>query len=316
MSLQTSPNGAILVLGAGELGASVLRELAKRRDAGQVGSVAVLLRPEAGAASASRASNVAMMRELRIDIVEADLAVATEEALVPIFSAFEQIICCTGFVGGLGTQRKITAAVLKSGVARYIPWQFGVDYDVVGRGSGQDVWDEQLDVRDMLRHQDQVRWTIVSTGMFTSFVVLPDFGLVDLKQDIVHALGDWDYRLTVTTPHDIGRLTALIAASPLDFDDKVVHVAGDTFTYRELANTLEAVLGRPFKRERWSVPELKADATAHPDDLMRKYRLAFARNDGVAWPKDQTLNSKLGMTVTDLATWLREWRDLGYGQIS
>jgi len=39
-------------------------------------------------------------------------------------------------------QRKITAAVLHAGVGRYVPWQFGVDYDVVGRGSGQDIWDE------------------------------------------------------------------------------------------------------------------------------------------------------------------------------
>jgi hypothetical protein len=41
--------------------------------------------------------------------------------------------------------------VLQAGVERYVPWQFGVDYDVVGRGSGQEVFDEQSDVRDMLR---------------------------------------------------------------------------------------------------------------------------------------------------------------------
>lgn len=310
MPIQISPKGPTLVLGAGELGASVLRELARLRDAGQAACVSVLLRPGGDAAS------VAMMRQLRIDVVEVDLAVASEEALATVFSAFDQIICCTGFVGGLGTQRKITAAVLAAGVAHYIPWQFGVDYDVVGRGSGQDVWDEQLDVREMLRNQDKVRWTIVSTGMFTSFVILPAFGLVDLEQDTVHALGDWDYRLTVTTPHDIGRLTALIASSWSAFDDKVVYLAGDTFTYRELADTLESVLGRPFKRELWRVPQLKADAAAHPDDAMRKYRVAFARNDGVAWPKDQTLNDKLGLAVTDLATWLREWRDRGNDRMS
>jgi len=301
MTIQNASNGAILVLGAGELGACVLRELAKLRDAGQVASVSVLLRPGSGSA--------AMMRELQISIVEADLAVATDDALATIFSGFDQIICCTGFVGGLGTQRKITAAVLAAGVTHYIPWQFGVDYDVVGRGSGQDVWDEQLDVREMLRNQRKVHWTIVSTGMFTSFVVLPEFGLVDMEQGIVRALGDWDYALTVTTPQDIGRLTALIAASWRDFDNQVVHVAGDTFTYSELADTLTSVLDRPFKRERLSVPQLKADAAAHPDDMMSKYRLAFARKDGVAWPKDQSLNSKLGMNVTDLAAWLCEWRD-------
>ncbi|ALS61386.1 aromatic alcohol reductase [Pandoraea norimbergensis] len=304
MTIQNAANGSVLVLGAGELGACVLRELAKLRDAGQVASVSVLLRPGSGSA--------AMMRELQISIVEADLATATEDTLATLFTGFDQIICCTGFVGGLGTQRKITAAVLAAGVAHYIPWQFGVDYDVVGRGSGQDVWDEQLDVRDMLRNQRKMHWTIVSTGMFTSFVVLPEFGLVDLERGIVRALGDWDYALTVTTPQDIGRLTARIAASWRDFDDQIVHVAGDTFTYDELADTLTSVLGRPFTRERLSVPQLKADAEVHPGDMMGKYRLAFARKDGVAWPKNQTINHNLGMAVTDLATWLRAWRDRGY----
>lgn len=146
--------------------------------------------------------------------------------------------------------------------------------------------------------------------MFTSFVVLPAFGLVDLEHDIVHALGDWDYQLTVTTPQDIGRLTALIAASRPSFDDRVVYVAGDTFTYRELADTLERVLGRTLKRELWTLPQLKDDGAAHPDDTMRKYRLAFARKHGVAWPKEKTFNVRQDIAVTDLYTWLRDWSDL------
>jgi hypothetical protein len=53
----------------------------------------------------------------------------------------------------------------------------------VGRGSGQDVWDEQLDVREMLRAPSRTRWTIISTGMFTSFLFGPSFGLVDLENN-------------------------------------------------------------------------------------------------------------------------------------
>jgi len=69
MSDQTLPKAAILVLGAGELGACVLRELAKLRQAGDVGAISVLLRP-------GSASYATMMRELDINIVEADLATA------------------------------------------------------------------------------------------------------------------------------------------------------------------------------------------------------------------------------------------------
>ena len=100
-----------------------------------------------------------------------DLAVGSVEELASQFQAFDALINCTGFIGGPGFQRKVTRAVLDAGVKRYVPWQFGVNYDVVGRGSPQELWDEQLDVRDMLRSQDRTEWIIVSTGIFTSFIV-------------------------------------------------------------------------------------------------------------------------------------------------
>ncbi|WMJ68951.1 aromatic alcohol reductase [Stenotrophomonas sp. 24(2023)] len=305
MNQHPHPPTRTLVLGAGELGSQVLRELALQREHGHIATLAVLLRPAADDATAERQATDTLMQELGIAIVEADLAQADEPTLAAIFATFDQVICCTGFVGGSGTQRRITAAVLRAGVPHYIPWQFGVDYDVVGRGSGQAVWDEQLDVRGMLRGQQAVRWTIISTGMFTSFVPLPAFGLVDLQHGIVRALGDWDHQLTVTTPQDIGRLTARIAARWPAFANQVVHVAGDTFSYRELADTLERVLGRPMERELWQLAQLRADALAHPDDGMRQYRVAFARADGVAWPKAGSYNAREGITTTGLEDWLR-----------
>jgi len=132
-------------------------------------------------------------------------------------------------------QRKITAAVLHAGVGRYVPWQFGVDYDVVGRGSGQDIWDEQLDVRKVLRTQSRTHWTIISTGMFTSFLFEPSFGLVDLENNRVHALGSWENKVTVATPEDIGRLTAAILSD--EVARQPVHrgvVAAREVTFRPL----------------------------------------------------------------------------------
>lgn len=293
-------NDRLLVLGAGELGMAVLRELSLQRERGLVPPVTVLLRPVADNESAD-------VVRLGADVIEVDLATATATELTTLFSRFSHVVCCTGFVGGPGTQRKITAAVLAAGVRHYVPWQFGVNYDVVGRGSGQDVWDEQLDVREMLRGQTRTRWTIVSTGMFTSFVFVPAFGLVDLERNRVHALGDWENRLSVTTPEDIGRFTAQVIASPPA--EPIVFVAGDTFTYRELADTVDSVLGRKVERVLWTVPELRASLEAQPGDTMRKYRLAFARPDGVAWPKEHTFNAERGLAAVDLATWLRRWRD-------
>ncbi|MET4897083.1 aromatic alcohol reductase [Sphingomonadaceae bacterium jetA1] len=296
----------ILVLGAGELGMAVLNELAPADARRRAGSVSVLLRPQTTAVvSAARHA----VRALGIDIIDADLATSSVEELIAIFSRFSMVICCTGFVGGPGTQQRITEAVLGAGVDHYIPWQFGVDYDVVGRGSGQAVWDDQLDVRTLLRSQDRVRWTIISTGIFTSFVFLPEFGVVDLRSGTVRALGHWDHRLTATTPEDIGQVTALVASDPITFANQILHVAGDTFTYRDLADTVDGVLGITVERLLSTPEQLRADTERDPTDLMAAYRLAFARPDGVAWPIEDSFNAKLGLATVDIATWLRRSRE-------
>ena len=298
--------GATLVIGAGELGLSMLRALSAPGSAGGR-SLSVLLRPAAtGETGHARDQPAAAARGMGAAIVRADLAAETEAGLAAIFAGFPTVICCTGFVGGAGTQRKITAAVLRAGVGRYVPWQFGVDYDVVGRGSGQQVFDEQSDVRDMLRAQSRTRWVIVSTGMFTSFLFEPSFGLVDLEAGRVHALGRWDNRLTVTTAHDIGRLTAAILAHEPRLDDRAVFVAGDTFSYAQLADMVERHLGRSVERILWSMDTLRSEAAAHPGDGMRKYRLAFARDTGVAWDKERTFNFAEKIPVTDVPAWLSQ----------
>ncbi len=298
------------MLGAGELGIAVLRTLSQQRGSTSSPELTVLLRPlPVGEAATGAGEQADTLRVLDAAILRVDLASETEADLAAAFAPFSTVICCTGFVGGPGTQRKITAAVLAAGVDRYVPWQFGVDYDVVGRGSGQEVWDEQLDVRDMLRAQSRTRWTIVSTGMFTSFLFEPSFGLADLETNRVHALGSWENQITVTTPEDVGLLTAAILSSEPPMDDEVVFVAGDTVSYAQLADTVDQVLFRKVERILWSVPELKSDLAQHPKDGTRKYRLSFARDNGVAWPKERTFNAKHGMAVTDVATWLRAWRD-------
>jgi hypothetical protein len=295
-----SPAATTLVIGAGELGLAVLDSLVEQ-DPESAPSIGVLLRRPA---DDDRRQAAQALQEKGFQIVHGDLAAETVDGLAAIFSRFTTVICCTGFVGGPGTQRKVTAAVLKAGVERYVPWQFGVDYDVVGRGSGQEVFDEQSDVRDMLRGQSATRWIIVSTGMFTSFLFEPAFGLVDLEQARVHALGSWENRLTVTTSDDIGRLTAAVLAHEPPIRDEVVYVAGDTFTYAALADMVEDHLGREVERVLWDMEWLRSEVATHPDDGMRKYRLAFARDTGVAWDKERTFNAVQGIEVTDVPGWL------------
>ena len=139
-----------------------------------------------------------MLRALDVALVPFDLAQRSEEELVALLRPFDTVINCTGFVAGPRTQLRLTRAVLAAGVRRHIPWQFGVDYDIVGKGSGQPVFDEQFDVRGMLRGQYRTEWIIISTGMFTSFLFEKTAGIVDLDAGIVRGLGSWATQVTVT----------------------------------------------------------------------------------------------------------------------
>ncbi len=141
----------VLVLGAGQLGAAVLDALVpaviERR-----GTVSVIVSPAArDEAGQLRSANHQALADAGATFLAVDIAGSAMETLADQFRGFTTVINCMGFVAGPGTQLKITRAVLAAGVPRYFPRQFGVNYDVVGKGSGQPVWDEQYDVRTLLR---------------------------------------------------------------------------------------------------------------------------------------------------------------------
>ena len=300
-SESTATREGILVIGAGELGASLLGALAQRHNrAADLRTLAVLRRP---AAQATRRSNDLDAEDITIE--EADIAVASVGELAAIMGRYHTVVSCVGFAAGPGTQRKLAEAAIEARVPRFLPWQFGADYDDIGRGSPQDLFDEQLDVRDLLRGQSATDWVIVSTGMFTSFLFDRSFGVVDLRTNTVHALGNWDTEVTVTTADDIGALTAEIIHTQPRIANQVVYLAGDTITYRQLADIVDQLRGTPVTRTEWSIPHLLDDLERHPGDSMRKYRAVFAQGKGVAWPKDTTFNAIRGFPTTSAEQWAR-----------
>lgn len=300
-------NNSILVLGAGELGMAMLRSLARRISNNAHGSLAVLLRASTiASADPAKQKDIAELRALGIELVEGDLAAQTSDELAAIFGRFDTVVSCTGFVGGPGVQPKIARAALDADVQRYFPWQFGVDYDVIGRGSAQDLFDEQLDVRAVLQAQARTEWVIVSTGMFTSFLFEPSFGVVDLAARTVNALGEWSNAVTLTTAADIAALTTEILFAEPRIANQAVHIAGDTVTYREVADLVERILGIEVRRNEWTVPALQRELADAPQDGLRKYRVVFAQGRGVAWDMERTFNAQRGIAVCSLDAWARE----------
>jgi nucleoside-diphosphate-sugar epimerase len=301
----------ILVLGAGELGTAILTQLSNLAPPKTTISVLLRLDTISSSSSPSKISQLSTLRSLGISFIPGDIAAQTVPELTSLFQPYDLVISCLGFASGPGSQVKITKAVLAARVKRFVPWQFGVDYDVVGRGSAQPVWDEQLNVRDLLRGQkgeNGTEWIIVSTGMFMSFLFEDFFGVVEEKGEkvVVRALGSWDNRVTVTTPDDIGKLTAMILFEEPRISNSVVYTAGETVSYAKVADIVENATGKKVRREVWSVEKLKEDLKADPDDNVKKYRVVFAEGRGVSWDMERTFNMQRGIEVKDVKSFARE----------
>ncbi|KAL2862824.1 aromatic alcohol reductase [Aspergillus lucknowensis] len=313
----------ILVLGAGELGTQVLVSLAQHPNRNITTStlISALLRPTTlTSTNPQKTKELDLLREHGITLIPGDITNDPIPTLVSIFSNYDTIISCTGFTAGPGTQLKVAQAVLAAKVQRYIPWQFGVDYDVIGRGSGQDLFDEQLDVRDLLRSQETTKWVIISTGMFTSFLFEESFGVVDFANGVVTALGSWGNRVTVTSPEDIGRVTAEVVLGSHShsedeeeqdaFGDKPIFIAGDTLSYAQLAELVERVTGRQFERRLRTVQAAREDLAKDPGNALFKYEIVFGEGRGVAWDVNETWNYQQGMKAQTAEEWAREHLDI------
>ncbi|ASZ12583.1 aromatic alcohol reductase [Chitinophaga pendula] len=293
---------SFLIIGIGEVGLAMLNSLYnyRQRHAAPI-SIAVLVQP-----STVCSSKVVLEPKFKDIIIEAvDLKNDSIAMLVNVFRKYDTIICCSGFSIGAGIQVKITQAVIAAGVKRYVPWQFGVDYDKIGRGSAQPTFDEQLDVRDLLRAQDQTHWIIVSTGMITSFLFREDFGVISLSESIVHGLGDWQHSLTLTACEDIGALTVAILFHEPGILDQVVFVAGDTLTFADIAHKMEHLFNTKFERVLWSNDYLQDELQRDPDNPFKRYRLVFTE-PGVAWPMAGTFNQQHNIPTTDVVQWAKQ----------
>lgn len=294
----------VLVLGAGELGLAVIEALS-RHPLRSHATISVLLRQSSlDTALPSKKKSVQHLKALGCSFEAADVAVAPSSELVPIFKKYDTIVSCNGMYLPPGTQQKICKAVLEAEVKRYFPWQFGMDYDTIGEGSSQDLFDEQLEVRKLLRAQEATRWTIVSVGVFMSFLFEP-FRIVDVENKTVRALGSWENRITSTTPEDIGRVTAELILDPQETADQssVVFVAGETVSYGQLADLVDERFGEKFERELLDLETLKKQVQEDASGLA-KYRDTFAQGRGVAWEKAQTVNHQRGIEMTDLKKYL------------
>lgn len=295
---------SILVLGAGELGRAMLEGLISHPSKGTT-KISALIRPSTlNTQDAVKKKELDRLKDLGIDLIPGDVINDTVSSLATTFGKYDTVINAVGMYAPPGTQTRLCHATLKSGCKRYFPWQFGVDYDVIGPNSSQNLFTEQLEIRGLLRAQERMKWVIVSTGMFTSFLFELGFGLVNEGRDVVTGIGGWENSITVTSPRDIGRITAEVALGAPEVQG-VVFTAGDTVSMTRLAEIVESVTGGKVERRLKTVEMLKDELKESPDDGMAKYRVVFAEGVGVSWEKEKTFNVQRGIETETAEEWAR-----------
>ncbi|KAM0716684.1 hypothetical protein Q7P37_008129 [Cladosporium fusiforme] len=299
---------SILILGAGELGDQIISNLANHPARCDT-ELSVLLRPATISAQdetkKARIAKIAKYRRLGISIIIGDIAAAAQSELSAIFKPFHTVIGCTGMEMPPGTQTKIARAALDAHIPRFFPWQFGLDYDVIEQNTRHSLFSEQVSIRNLLRAQKDTKWVIVSTGMFLSFLFRDEFGLVDLEQGRVAAIGSWENTLTVTAVEDIGRVVSeLIYVTP--DENGVVHISGDSISMQRLVTVVEDLLGKKIEKSVKTVKELEEELARDPDNKTRMYRTTFASGLGTHWDSEETYTAKRGLKTISVAEWAQK----------
>ena len=222
---------SVLVAGAtGDLGQRIVRELLLLET-----TIRVLTRPGSGSAHTLYGSNT------RIDIVEADYT--DHAALVAALTGSDTVVSAVSGIRPviIDAQRALLAAAVAAGVPRFIPSDYSSDYRQIALNSNRNFELRREFAADV--DAAPIKATSVLNGAFADMLT----GQAPMISFTRHKVMFWssaDQILDFTTKDDVARITALVA---LDADaPRVVEVAGDRVTARDVARTLSELTGTPF----------------------------------------------------------------------
>lgn len=223
----------LLVAGAtGDLGRRIVRELLA---ADPEALVRVLTRPGSGTAQAQYGDRD------RVEIREA--AYTDHAGLVAALTGTDVVVSAVSGARTvvLDAQRALLAAAVEAGVPRFIPSDYSADYRRVTPGSNRNF---ELR-RDFAADLDAapIRATSVLNGAFADMLT----GQAPMILFARHRVLYWsspDQVLDFTTKDDVARTVAHVALD--DAAPRVVEVAGDRVTARDVARIMSELTGTPF----------------------------------------------------------------------
>lgn len=278
----------VLVTGYGNIGLPILKALTSSEFSDRIAAF-VLIRP-ASLADPAKQPAIAEVRALGVTVLEGDL-----EAGVPALTALltgAAIATVVSVVGGLqiGHQLPLVEAAKAAGVTHFIPSEFGVDTE---RTPTDGMWGPPVQAKQAVQRAVQasgVDYTLIYTGVFAEFIVGNTIAGVDLQRGTVAAPGSWDAKVNTTPFEEVGWLVAAACVEPQARNARLY--SGETVTYKQLADLLDAARGKPVERRIRTVEEAQKAVDVNTHDYAARLAGAVADGRGIWWPASQNYSVK------------------------
>ncbi|KMO12232.1 NmrA family protein [Methylobacterium platani JCM 14648] len=261
----------MLVAGAtGGLGTRIVRALAAR-DA----RVRVLVRP------GTPPTRTEALRRLGAEVVAVHLHHAAT-----VTQACAEVSCVVSSLNGLAdtmldAQTVLLDAAAAAGVPRFIPSDFALDFTKTAPGRNRNL-DLRRDFHDRLG-RSPVRATSILNGAFmdmlTGAMPMIQFGLRR-----VLSFGDPDQPLDFTAMDDVAAYTAHAALDP--DAPRILRIAGEVASARDLARAAGEATGRPFTVLRLGGPGLLTPMIALARTLAPGGNQVFPAWQGMQYLRD------------------------------
>lgn len=185
----------------------------------------------------------------------------------------------------LSGQLNLLEAAITSGVKRFIPSDYSVDFLKLDLGDNYNL-DFRIKFAELLK-QSGLEYTFILNGAFMEVEFSPFAKLFDFDAGTFSYWGDGEQPCDFTTYDDTAKYTAEAVADP-EMVNSALKVAGDVLTMKQLLAAYEEVTGKKLVEKRLgSVEELKAwiaktkqNASSPFDYLMQQYHWTMVSGKG------------------------------------
>ncbi|KAJ3004448.1 hypothetical protein HKX48_001225 [Thoreauomyces humboldtii] len=293
-----SPIRVAIVGATGNLGTAITNALLSHGDKVQV---TLLLRALPADAPAAKQAGRTALLDQGARAIDIDVQSASIEELATALRDTDVVLSTVGIELLKEGQLKLVEAAKIAGVKRFIPSEFGIDMDKVGRGGPVSVWDFKLDVQDAIKKAG-LDYTFIEVGIFAEYIA--PFAGVDPATKTLTAPGSFDARISLSPLGDVGRQTADLVVSGRGRNE-TVFFGTVNYSWSEFHAALERSTGEKWTKAVKDKAEFETAAKADENDWVARVGLIYLAGKGTHFPHHDTYAHKHKIALGDFEEVLR-----------